>query len=158
MTCIIAHTCLKRFFQTRSRSEAEEDAQGQRQHQNEVNRSSHRNSNNNMSPLVARLSRPSRGMIQILKETSNRATAFIIGYIMTYIFSAIYRILETYSGYTPFGIIILARFFLPLQGEYEVVFSLELYIALFFVVIVVVIIIFPTTHTLFFLYCFESSI
>jgi len=76
-------------------------------------------SNSNMSPLAARLSRPSRGTTQMLKEISNRATAYIIGYIITYIFSLIDTILLAYTGRSTFAITGLARFLLPLQGFFN---------------------------------------
>ncbi len=69
------------------------------------------------SPLAARLARPSQASIRRMKETSNRAVAYIVGFILTYFFSALYRIIELNSSSpVPFTIIILSRFFYPLQG------------------------------------------
>jgi hypothetical protein len=68
------------------------------------------------SPLAARLARPSRAMVQRMREISIRAAAYIIGFLITYIFSIVYRFWQLQEGEVPFFIIILARFFYPLQG------------------------------------------
>ena len=69
------------------------------------------------SPLAARLSRPSQASIRRMKETSNRALAYIVGFLLTYIFSIIRRYITLKTGNaSPFVIVILARFFYPLQG------------------------------------------
>jgi hypothetical protein len=74
-----------------------------------------------VSPLAARLSRPSQASIQRLKELCNRAVAYIIGFVFTYTFTLIYRILGVHSNSPPpFTIIILSRFFYPLQGLFNV--------------------------------------
>jgi hypothetical protein len=68
------------------------------------------------SPLAVRLARPSRAMVQRMREISIRAAAYIIGFLITYIFSIVYRFWQLQEGEVPFFIIILARFFYPLQG------------------------------------------
>ncbi len=84
------------------------------------NRSQNRNRSQLLSPLAARLSRPSRSMMQILKETSNRATAYIIGYMMTYFFAIIYSLLDSYATASPPVLIVfLARLFFPAQGLFN---------------------------------------
>ncbi len=71
------------------------------------------------SPLAARLSRPSPASIRRLRETSNRAIAYILGFLLTYFFTIMYRFIEKYSSNpVPFAIIILSRIFYPLQGKY----------------------------------------
>ena len=73
------------------------------------------------SVLADRLSRPSRATIQRMKDISNRATAYIAAYLATFIFTAIYRIVEAYGGGSvPFAIVFLSRFFYPLQGFFNV--------------------------------------
>ena len=110
---------LKSLFQKPNKTG--EEAQGQGQNSSRVTlfglfRS--RGNTSSLGPLAARLSRPSRTSMRLRKEISSRVTAFIIGYILTYMFSVIGLILLNCSGNTPpFAIIILARFFLPLQGE-----------------------------------------
>jgi hypothetical protein len=76
-----------------------------------------------MGPLAARLSQPSQAMIQRLKEISNRLTAYAIGFLMTYVFPIIYRFWEHYGSDEagePFVIVFLARFFVPLQGFFNI--------------------------------------
>ena len=73
------------------------------------------------SVLAAYLSRPSRNTVRRLEEISNRAAAYVIAYLLSFIFTMIYRTLEIYgSGPVPFPIIFLARFFFPLQGFFNV--------------------------------------
>ena len=73
------------------------------------------------SPLADHLSRPSRSQIERLREVTHRGIAYIIGYQLTYGFSGIYRIIDTYAPYPPpFAIIFLSRFFIPLQGLFNV--------------------------------------
>ncbi len=70
----------------------------------------------NVSPLAARLSRPSRSAVQKMKEICHRAFAYIIGYLLTYSFSFISRLIAMAgTGSVPFVFIFLARFFYPLQ-------------------------------------------
>jgi hypothetical protein len=71
------------------------------------------------SPLAVRLARPSRAMVQRMREISIRAAAYIIGFLMTYIFSIVYRLWQLQGG-VPFFIIFFARFFYPLQGFFNV--------------------------------------
>jgi hypothetical protein len=73
------------------------------------------------SPLAARLSRPSRASIQRLQELSARAIAYIVGFVVTYMFTLIYRLLDLYgNGPVPFTLIFLSRFFYPLQGLFNI--------------------------------------
>ena len=76
-----------------------------------------REENQISSPLAARLSRPSQVSIRRMKETSNRALAYIVGFLLTYIFVIIRNAIEFRStNSAPFIIIFLSRFFYPLQG------------------------------------------
>jgi hypothetical protein len=72
-----------------------------------------------LSPLAARLARPSKAMIQRIKEVSNRAAAYIIGFLFTYLFSFIYRFWQPF-GHVPFFIIFLSKSLTPLQGFFNV--------------------------------------
>jgi hypothetical protein len=75
------------------------------------------------SPLAARLSRPSRASVQRLRDVSKRASAYIIGYLATYFFSLVYRMIDTYGGgpaAVPFFVIFGSRFTFPLQGFFNV--------------------------------------
>jgi hypothetical protein len=73
-----------------------------------------------MGPLAQRLSRPSRASLQRRKEIANRAKAYILGFLMTYLFSLIVRLWEIqYSTPAPFALHFLARFFYPLQGLFN---------------------------------------
>ena len=68
------------------------------------------------SPLAARLSRPTQASIARLREISNRAIAYIVGYSMTYGAAMIYRIMQVYGYEIPYTIIFLSRLLFPLQG------------------------------------------
>jgi len=95
-----------------------------------TNANTNTKNNGHLSPLAARLSRPSRGTIQVLKEVSNRATAYIIGFFLTYLFTTIHRLMVAYyendgsdggeKRVIPVAIVILARFFISLQGFFNV--------------------------------------
>ncbi len=105
-----------RFFGCILSNQAEKQHQKHQQQQNRQQNSGG-SSLLSSSPLAARLSRPSQASIRRLKETSNRAIAYIVGFLLVYTFSIIFRLHATYSSSpTPFAIIILARFFFPLQG------------------------------------------
>jgi hypothetical protein len=72
-----------------------------------------------VSPLAERLSRPSNSSLQRRKTLTRRAIAYIAGFILTYIFSFIYRFLVV-AGYQPhFMLDFLSKFFLPLQGFFN---------------------------------------
>ncbi len=74
-----------------------------------------------ISPLAARFSRKSKASILRLQEVSNRAMAYIIGYLLTFLFSALYRIIiQTTGAESPFAIIFLSRLLFPLQGFFNV--------------------------------------
>jgi hypothetical protein len=81
----------------------------------------HQNDTNATSPLAARLSRPSRAMVQRLRDISSRAYAYIVGYLMTYSFSIIFRLWQLKTPDVPFIVIMLARILYPLQGFFNVV-------------------------------------
>ena len=71
--------------------------------------------------LANYLSRPSNASLRCLEDISNRAAAYVAGYVLTFIFAAIFRIIEAYgSGSVPFAIQLLTRFFYPLQGFFNV--------------------------------------
>lgn len=72
--------------------------------------------NPELSPLAARFSRPTQASITRLREISNRAIAYIVGYSMTYGAPVIYRIMEQYDYEIPYTIIFLSRLLFPLQG------------------------------------------
>jgi hypothetical protein len=73
-----------------------------------------------MGPLALRLSRPSRASLLRRKEIANRAKAYIIGFLMTYFFSFLFRGWEAkFSLPAPFVLHFLARFFYPLQGLFN---------------------------------------
>jgi hypothetical protein len=75
------------------------------------------------SPLAARLSRPSRASVQRLRDISRRGSAYIIGYLATYFFALVYRMIDTYGGgpaAVPFFVIFGSRFTFPLQGFFNV--------------------------------------
>ena len=74
-----------------------------------------------LSPLAAHLSRPSNAAMRRRRSITNRALAYIIGYLMTYLFSFIYRFWEGYGNEVPFIIIFLTRLLYPLQGFFNVV-------------------------------------
>jgi hypothetical protein len=77
-----------------------------------------------MGPLALRLSRPSRASVRRQKEITNRAMAYISGFFMTFFFSCLLRGWElALPTPAPFVIHVLARFFYPLQG----VFNLLIY-------------------------------
>ena len=74
------------------------------------------------SVLANYLSRPSRAAIRNSEEICNRAAAYVIGFMLTNVFSFVNRYVEMYgSGPVPFIIIFLARFFFPLQGLFNVI-------------------------------------
>lgn len=72
------------------------------------------------SVLTAYLSRPSRASTRRLEEISKRAAAYVIGFVLSYIFTVIYRIVEAYgpesTAGVPFTITLLSRTFFPLKG------------------------------------------
>lgn len=72
------------------------------------------------SPLAERLSKRSKASVRRLKEISNRAIAYIVGYFLTYLFTFVYRVIELSGSKVPFAIIFLSRFFYPLQGLFNV--------------------------------------
>ena len=73
------------------------------------------------SVLAEYLSRPSRASARRLEEIVNRAAAYVAAYLFSFMFSLIYRVVSAHvSGPTPFIIILLARFFFPLQGFFNV--------------------------------------
>ncbi len=95
-----------------------------------TNNANNTNNTNNASvltsPLAARLSRPSRASIQRRKEISHRAIAFIIGYLMTYTPSLIYRAWEVITSdnedyAVPYALHLLSRIFFPLQGLFNII-------------------------------------
>jgi hypothetical protein len=70
-------------------------------------------------PLAQRLSRPSKATLQRRKTLTKRAIAYIVGFIVTYIFSFVNRFLQI-SGNEPHHILgLLSRFFVPLQGFFN---------------------------------------
>ena len=74
------------------------------------------------SVLANYLSRPSRAAIRNSEEICNRAAAYVIGFMLTNVFSFVNRYVEMYgSGPVPFIIIFLPRFFFPLQGLFNVI-------------------------------------
>ena len=63
----------------------------------------------------------SRASVWRLQEISNQAAAYVVGYTLSFIFSVIYCLIEAYgSGPVPFAVLLLARFFFPLQGLFNV--------------------------------------
>jgi hypothetical protein len=71
------------------------------------------------SPLAERLSRPSNSSLQRRKTLTRRAIAYIVGFILTYIFSFIDLSLKG-AGYQPHYMLnLLSAFFLPLQGFFN---------------------------------------
>jgi hypothetical protein len=70
-------------------------------------------------PLAARLSRPSKASQRRQRQISNRAYAYIAGFLITYVFPTIYRIWNEY-GNPPFFIMYLSRLSFPLQGFFNV--------------------------------------
>ena len=82
-----------------------------------------RSKKNNLrsSVLADYLSRPSRASVRRLEEISNRASAYAVAFILSFTFTLIYRLYDTYgSGPTPFTIIFLSRISYPLQGLFNV--------------------------------------
>jgi len=65
-------------------------------------------------------SRPPSAAMRRSKEIRNRALAFTIGYFLTYVFSATYRIWEMNGSTAPFVITLLGRIFIPLQGLFNI--------------------------------------
>ena len=89
-------------------------------HSNPQSNNSARRSSN-PSILADYLSRPSRASIRRLEEISNRAAAYVTGFMLSFIFTIIYRMIDTYgSGSVPLAIVFLSRFFYPLQGFFNV--------------------------------------
>ena len=88
-----------------------------------INRSkSQSNTPRRPSILADYLSRPSRASVRRLEEISRRAAAYVIGFMLCYIFTLIYRLIEMYGSVpTPYAIIILSRIFFPLQGFFNVI-------------------------------------
>jgi len=65
-------------------------------------------------------SRPTTTILQRRQtELSNRAIAYIVGYLLTYGFPAAYRFCEKNSS-APFAIILLSRIFFPCQGLFNI--------------------------------------
>jgi hypothetical protein len=72
-------------------------------------------------PINAYRNRKSHAFLKTQKEISNRAFAFIIGYLMTYFFSILYRSIQIVTNTEPpFVIMYLARLFYPMQGLFNV--------------------------------------
>jgi len=71
------------------------------------------------STVAERLYRPSRK----LRETSNRAIGYVVGFLLTYTLALILGMIMIIrsSILPPFGIILLTKFFLPLQGFFNVI-------------------------------------
>ena len=77
--------------------------------------------NQRTSDLATYLSRPSRSSVRNLEEISKRAVAYVIGFLFCFLFATIYRLFEEHgSGNVPFAIVVLARFFFPLQGLFNI--------------------------------------
>ena len=70
------------------------------------------------SILADYLSRPSPASVRRLEDITNRATAYVIGYLLCFTFSLIFQIYGSDSA--PFPIILLARLSFPLQGFFNV--------------------------------------
>jgi hypothetical protein len=74
-----------------------------------------------MSPLAARLSRPSSASIQRRKEIRNRTFAYIFGFLLSFTFSIIFRLWAGFSSdYPPFSLQLLSEIFVPLQGLFNI--------------------------------------
>jgi len=71
-------------------------------------------------PLAAYLSQRSRASLRRQSHIVHRATAYIIGYSLTYIFPLIFRSWLQTGSQPPFTIILLSRFFSPMQGFFNV--------------------------------------
>jgi hypothetical protein len=73
-----------------------------------------------MSPLEARLARPSRASQQRLKEISNRAAAYILCFFLTYGPSFGYRTLAYLKLKPPFFLMFICKLVFPLQGLFNI--------------------------------------
>jgi hypothetical protein len=74
-----------------------------------------------ISPLAARLSRPSKAMVQRMKQIYHRAAAYITGFLITYIFAFIAMVWTICTvHYPPFAVIFLARSLFTLQGFFNI--------------------------------------
>jgi hypothetical protein len=99
------------------------------------------------SPLITRLTRPSKASARRLKGIYNRIVVYIVGFMITYLFTIIYRFLEIMGMRTglnsssssssmmmnddngtnyhehriPFTIMILSRSLIPLQGLFNLI-------------------------------------
>mmetsp|Transcript_13064 Transcript_13064/g.19794 ORF Transcript_13064/g.19794 Transcript_13064/m.19794 type:complete len:600 (-) Transcript_13064:164-1963(-) len=74
------------------------------------------------SALAARLSRPSQASIRTLKDTSNRAIGYVVGFLLTYTLPLIQRVIEIYgSSPPPFAMVFISRFLYPLQGLFNII-------------------------------------
>lgn len=70
--------------------------------------------------LVAHLSRPSKASQRRRKDIVKRATAFIVGFLLSHAFSFTLRIWQfANDGSAPFACELLARTFFPLQGFFN---------------------------------------
>ena len=74
-----------------------------------------------LSPLASRLSRPSKAAVQRRKEIVNRAIAYTVCFLLTYIPTLIYRLWNTPGFGVPFAITLASRIFFPLQGLFNVI-------------------------------------
>ncbi len=73
------------------------------------------------NPLAARLSRPSPESVRRQRAIVVRATSFITGFIFTYLFAAIYRVMEVSGNKDiPFVIVLLSRITFPMQGIFNI--------------------------------------
>ena len=74
-----------------------------------------------LSPLEARLSRPSLASVRRRKEISRRAIAYILCSFLTYIFAFIFRVWPHSGHHPPFALELLRSIFLPLQGLFNII-------------------------------------
>ncbi len=74
------------------------------------------------NPLSKYMSRPCKSFLDKQREIANRAMAFIIGYLLTYIFAVTYRAQEFVNPETPppFFLKFLARLLFPMQGIFNI--------------------------------------
>ena len=73
------------------------------------------------SVLADYLSRPSRTSIRRLREIFNRAIAYIIAFLLIFIFGIINHLFDAHRvDSTPFVILFLSRVFFPLQGLFNI--------------------------------------
>lgn len=86
--------------------------------------------NVNASPLAAHLSRPSNAAMKRRRSITNRALAYIIGYLLTYVFTVTYRLFENFGVEPPYTIIFFSRLLYPLQGLFNVLIYTYPYVLL----------------------------